>query len=232
MKKHFFKRDLLRVVDPFFKKEEGSFYGKQKTISLDSIMIGTVVKENIAWLDVEIIDENNYSKLLGAPFNKNGKPSHSVLQDLNRAKFVVVSVSQTESFERIKEIIKEYSELPSQKRPKAIILEGWDLFENPLEFLLLGAKVVVHGEGEVVICELLSVLQNDENLENVPGISFLKNGEFTKNRPEFLSVSREEFEFLPEPDFALAKFAITKIFPLVKGFLKVKRALRRAWISV
>jgi len=76
---------------------------------------------------------------------------------------------------------------------------------------------VVHGEGEVVISELLRALKEERSLSNIPGISYREKGEFVRNTPENLIFPGEKMDLLPHPNFGLVRYAKIKNYPINFG---------------
>ena len=207
-------KELFRIIDPLFGPNNIYKMPAKKTVSLGPVMIGTVANKNLPWLEVEIINENNCRKNLGAPLDKDGVLSHFDLQSSRRADYIGISASMTNAVPRAKKIIETYRNLPQNLRPKAIIVGGWHAGDSPEEFLEVGADVVLHGEGERSIAELLKALSTKESLENFPGISFIDHGVTKRNAPDFVFLTEEELENLPCPDFGLVRFAKIELFPL------------------
>ncbi len=206
--------ELFRIIDPLFGKNNIYKMQAKRTVSLGPVMVGTVVNKNLPNLEVEIINENNYRKNRGAIFNKEGIPSHLDLQREKKAEFIGISASMTNAVPRAKEIIQEYCSMPDKLRPRAIIVGGWHAGDSPEEFLSVKADIVVHGEGEFVISDIIRKYYCQEPLSDVSGISYLKNGQMVRNGSDFISLSEEDLETLPCPDFGLVRFSKIKLYPI------------------
>ncbi len=207
-------KELFRIIDPLF--GENNIYKMQarRTVSLGPVMVGTVANKNLPWIEVEIINENNCRKKLGAPLNQDGILSHFDLQRDRKAEYIGISASMTNAVPRALKIIKDYKHLPENLQPKAIIVGGWHAGDSPMEFLRAGANVVVRGEAEKLISPLLNTLKRNLSLKNLPGISYLHRKEQKDNLPGFISLTEEDLENLPCPDFGLVCFAKIKLFPM------------------
>ena len=214
MEESFSKRGLFRIVDPLFGKNNIYKMQAKTTVSLGPVMIGTAANKNLPWLQVEIINENNYRKKMGALFDEEGLPSHFALQMERKADFIGISASMTNAVPRAKNIIRDYKLMPEELRPKAIIVGGWHAGDSAAEFLSEGCDVVVHGEGERIIKEIIEKCDRGESMAEISGISYLKDGQIHRNGPEFLALSEEELEALPCPDFSLARFSKIKLHPM------------------
>ena len=83
--------------------------------------------------------------------------------------------------------------------------------ENIDEALAAGVSVVVRGEGEHAIVELLPRLAGGEGLSDVPGMSYLDGGQVvhTADRPPIM-----DFDVLPIPDFSVLHYAKMGIYPI------------------
>ena len=51
---------LFRVIDPAYARENIYRHSAKKTVSLGPVMIATVAHNALAWLNAEVISENNY----------------------------------------------------------------------------------------------------------------------------------------------------------------------------
>lgn len=207
------KRILLRIVDPVFGPNNVYRSQAKKIFPLGPVMVGTVAARKIPWLDVEIIGENNYR----GPLTEEGLPDHWILQEERKADLIGISASITNAVPRALEVIRDYLAMFDDLKPQAVIVGGWHAGVSPREFLAAGAAVVVHGEGEIVIASLILALRERVPLGNIPGISFWKDGNIQRNPPDFLTLTEEELNDLPHPDFGLVRYAKIKIYPVSYG---------------
>ncbi len=111
-------------------------------------------------------------------------------------------------------LIRFYRSLPENLRPKAILVGGWHAMDNPQEMLEAGADVVVHGEAEVIIKDLLTALRDGKSLDGIPGISYWSDNQIKRNGPVEIFVPQKMMDELPDPDFGLVRYSKIKIFPL------------------
>ena len=56
--------------------------------------------------------------------------------------------------------------------------------------------IIVRGEGEQTIIDLLSALENKEPLDNIPGISYRKYGEVVSNPTRYKNINLDSLPFL------------------------------------
>ena len=193
---------LVRFVIPVF--PEVNIFSRQAkiTTALGPVLVATVANKLWGWR-VEVIDENNYR----GPRNSQGLPDHLVLQKENPAAIVGFYCGLTSTMERVWEVADFY-----HQEKVITIASGWHAYYCPEETLNHNIDVVVQGDGEPVIQQILNVLQKGKSLEDIPGISFLKEGQVKSNLPGMLEVS--DLNDLPYPDFGLLRYAKMEIYPI------------------
>ena len=198
---------LVRFIIPAFPEVNIFTRQAKKTTALGLVMVATVANKLWGWR-VEVIDENNYK----GPRDKRGLPDHLTLQRENPATVIGFYCGLTSTIERVWELAKFY-----HQEKVATIAGGWHAHYCPEETLKNNIDVVVHGDGETEIQQILNVLRKGESLDTIPGISFLKNGQIKTNSPEMLETP--DLNDLPYPDFGLLKYAKMKIYPIgrIKG---------------
>lgn len=199
------KRYKLRVVIPASSSLTIYSRSLKKMTALGPVCVATVVNKMEKW-DVEIIDENNYSKY--GPRDKFGLPDHKQLQALRPADVIGFYGGLTSTIPRLYEIARFYN-----KYCKVTTIAGGQHFteDTMVEALSSGIDYIVIGEGEETIKELLSVMENKQSIDNVRGISYLKNKEvaYTSSREPIT-----DFDLLPLPDFSLVRYARIKVYPV------------------
>ena len=166
--------------------------------------MATAVHEMEGW-DVEVIDENNYQR--SAPRNEFGLPDHETLQKLRPADVVGFYGGLTSTILRVYELARFYRErgVPT--------LAGGQHFieENIAEALHNGIDVVVMGEAEETIKELLYAFEGRLPREDIKGIAYLNNDQVIQTQERELLT---DFDHLPLPDFSLVRYAKIRIFPV------------------
>jgi len=193
---------LIRFIIPAF-PEVNIFTRQAKiTTALGPIMVATTANKLWGWR-AEVIDENNYR----GPRNRQGLVDHLILQKENPAQVVGFYCGLTSTMERVWELAKFY-----HQEKVATIAGGWHAHYCPEETLKNNIDVVVHGDGEIIIQQILEALQEKSPLVNIPGISCMENGQIKTNSPEMLEAS--DLNDLPYPDFGLLKYAKMKIYPI------------------
>lgn len=95
------------------------------------------------------------------------------------------------------EVIRQLEFLKSHLSNTTFVAGGPDITYNQQEYLNAGFDVLVIGEGEQTMLELVNALEQNENLEHIPGISFLREGNLQKNEAR---VKIKEMPSLPFPD--------------------------------
>jgi len=94
----------------------------------------------------------------------------------------------------------------------ATIAGGWHAHYLPEETLNHHIDVVVHGEAEIVIKQILVSISENRPFDHIPGISYRKDNEIKRNLPNRLETL--DLDDLPYPDFGLVKYAKIKIYPI------------------
>ena len=194
---------LFRIVIPAYPGVNIFTRRAKKTTALGPILVATVANKLEGW-QVEVIDENNYRR---GPRDSQGLPDHAVLQKENPADVVGVYCGLTCTMERVWRVVEFY-----HQQDVKIIAGAWHAHYCPEEALNHDIDVVVHGDAELVIRQILSALGEGGSLENISGISFLKNGQIKTNLPDMLE--NPDLNDLPFPDFGLLRYAKIKIYPI------------------
>ena len=142
------KRRRLRMVIPAY--PAFNIYSRiaRVTTALGPVSVATAVHEMEGW-DVEVIDENNYRR--SAPRNGLGLPDHKALQESRPADVVGFYGGLTSTIPRLYELARLYREWGVRTIAGGQHFTG----ENIPEALANGIDVVVTGEGEEAIKELL-----------------------------------------------------------------------------
>ncbi|MFA4871999.1 MAG: radical SAM protein [Patescibacteria group bacterium] len=194
------KRHLFRLIVPAL--SNFSIYSDiaRYTTALGPICVATAANKLKDW-DVEVIDENNCRGKF-CPKDRFGLPDHPRLQAERPADAVGFYGSLSSTVPRIFELAEFYKGLGVRT------IAGGKHVENlPEESLANGIDVVVLGEGEETIKELLLNVP----LENIKGIAFRRNGQMIKTEPRPLIT---DFENQPIPDFNLIRYARISIYPV------------------
>jgi len=96
------------------------------------------------------------------------------------------------------------------------IAGSWHALDSPEETLQHNIDVVVYRDAERVIQQILSNLEKEKFLENIPEIYFLKNGQLKTNASEIVQVLGLDpnLNRLPFSDFGLLRYAKIKLYPI------------------
>jgi radical SAM superfamily enzyme YgiQ (UPF0313 family) len=171
--------------------------------ALGPVCVATAVNDVQGW-DAEVIDENNYRR---GPKDAAGKPDHRALQRTRPADVVGLYGGLTSTIPRLFEIARLYKALGTR------IIAGGQHFvgDNIEQALRNGVDVVVIGEGEKTIAELLACFDKGGDLADVRGIAFLADGKLVIT-PERQPLTA--FDELPIPDFSVLRYARVKYYPV------------------
>jgi radical SAM superfamily enzyme YgiQ (UPF0313 family) len=196
-------RRLFRMVIPKYPAFNIYSHIARKTTALGPICVATAVSKLPGW-DVEVIDENNYR--FPGPTDAAGAPDHAALQALRPADAAGFYGGLSCTTPRLDEVADFY------RRAGAFTVGGGHhLSAEPEASLRAGLDVIVQGEGEHTIAELLSARDAGRPLESVAGLSLLRDGQMV-NTPERAPI--EYFEDLPLPDFGLLRYAKVLVHPI------------------
>lgn len=199
---HSRKRRRFRVVIPAY--PAFNIYSRiaRGMTALGPVSVATAVHKMEGW-DVEVIDENNYRR--SGPRDASGLPDHALLQELRPADVVGFYGGLTSTIPRVYRLARFY-----QERGIPTIAGGQHFIEeNIAEALHSGVDVVVIGEGEETIKELLLAEQSGRSKREIAGIAYLENAEVVLT-PEREPIA--DFDRLPLPDYSLVRYAKMRIF--------------------
>ena len=174
------------------------------TTALGAVCVASAANKMEKW-DVEVIDENNLGKY--GPRSDTSGADHEFLQRQRTADVVGLYGGLTSTIPRLYEIADFY------KQQGIITIAGGQHFvqETIPEALSAGIDYIVLGEGEETIKELLKGIEGNQDISEIKGIAYLKNGKpvFTAKREQLM-----DFDKLPLPDFSLVRYARIKTYPV------------------
>jgi len=198
------KRRRLRIIIPAYPAFNIYSRVAKVTTALGPVSVATTVHEVEGW-DVEVVDENNYRR--SAPIDESGMPDHEVLQKLRPADVVGFYGGLTSTIPRLYELARFYKEWG------IMTIAGGQHFveENIAEALHNGVDVVVMGEGEETIKELLLAFAGKLPKSEIAGIAYLEEGQLIETQER---EPLRDFDKLPIPDFSLVRYAKIKIYPV------------------
>ncbi|MFA6274339.1 MAG: radical SAM protein [Candidatus Paceibacterota bacterium] len=196
---------LIRFIIPMY--PELNIYSGTMITSLGPISVATSA-DKIMGLRVEVIDENIYT----GPLDQDGFPDHAKLQEESPASFIGIYCGLSSTMDRVyKKIIPLYHE-----KGVVTIAGGRHTHYMAEEALDNNFDIVVHGNGEHAIYEILTTLIQGGSLNNIPGISFREEEKTINNPPSTLVI--QNLDDLPYPNFGLLKYAKKlEVYPLGIG---------------
>lgn len=194
---------IIGVIPQYPKHSQNNIYAKIKMPPVGILSVLSQINHHSYCREIYAIDENNY----GGPLNNMGLPDHSFLQDRQPAQLALFYGGMSNSIPRMVSVARQYKGFGA-----VTIAGGSHVDALPQEALSSGIDIVVHGEGEETITELLTVLViengsvavNRSKLSNIAGISFLdENGDhvFTGRRQPINDLNE-----LADTDLTLVKF--------------------------
>ena len=173
--------------------------------ALGPVCIATAANEVPGW-DAEVIDENNCRRG-SPPRDADGLPDHPALHELRPADMVGLYGGLSSTVPRLYDVARAYKAMGV-----STVAGGQHFVDETIEDALRsGIDVVVLGEGEATMPELLAWKDGRMNLAEVRGIVYLKDGAVvhTPAREPIL-----DFDALPLPDYSLVRHARISIYPV------------------
>ena len=179
----------ILLINPDFKYKGGDLF------PLGLGYIARIVKEK--GHDISVLDFNAC------------EISDSQLSDflLSKKPDLVFITSTTPSFEdaaRKMKIVKTFSDAK-------IIFGGTHATFKPEDCLEQGANIIIRGEGELTIAEVLDCLENEKTINDIDGISFFDNCKVIHNRERDLIENLDTIKFPLRTIFPLEKYKIMSI---------------------
>jgi len=200
------RRYLFRMIIPQLSYNIFSRVVK-KTIALGPVVVATAASKLFDW-DVEIIHEDGSRKLIKR--DKNRSIDHNLLQKERPADVVGFYCAISSTMPRVWKLAEFY-----KSQGILTIAGGLHSHYEPLESLQNFIDIVVHGDGEKTIRQILVNFQKEKPFLKIPGISFLKNGKLITNPQETSPRGHDLFlECLPYPDPGLIRDCKIKEYPI------------------
>lgn len=213
---------LFRMIIPAFPRINIFSKAASTITALGPVLVATSASKMWGWR-VEIIDENNYR----GPRDKRGLPDHEILQKENPADLVGFYTGLSSTIERVWELAEFY-----KKENAKTVAGAWHSHFMPEETLRHNIDLVIHGDAELAIQQVLTNIRNNIDLwEGTFGVSFLKNNEvvhISLSGIEGVNISDEDkmldelmnsvsdLGSMPFPDFGLLRFAKMKVYPVAR----------------
>ena len=169
---------LVRFIAPSYPDVNIFTRAASRVAPLGLVSVATAASK--LWgFRVEIIDENNYH----GPRDERGLPDHDRLQKNNPASVIGMYCGLSSTMDRAYELSEFY-----RKKKTFNIAGGWHAHYCSEEVLEKGFDVVVHGDGDIAIREILTAWKNSQQLFTVPGVSFWFFGNIVNNPPSMLEL--------------------------------------------
>lgn len=193
---------IIGIIPQYPKHSQHNIYAKIKMPPVGILSVISQINHRSDFKEVYAIDENNYN----GPQDYTGLPDHTFLQARQPAQLALFYGGMSNSIPRLFTVASQY------KGFGAITIAGGSHVDAlPREALHSGIDIVVHGEGEETIKELLAVLVvsgnaalNRPGLAKVRGISFLD-----ETGAHVFTGAREpiaDLDALEDTDLTLVKF--------------------------
>lgn len=206
---------IIGIIPQYPTHSRFNIYAKIKMPPVGIISILSQICQDRRFKEVYAIDENNY----GGPREFTGMVDHDFLQAREPVKIAMFYGGMSNSIPRLFSLAQKY------KRFGAITIAGGSHVDAlPKEALKSGVDIVVHGEGEETVKEILKIIIKEgavvldrSGLCSIKGISFLnEKGEyvFTGKRDSPLNL-----DALLDVNLTLIKFLERKwtLIPINRG---------------
>jgi radical SAM superfamily enzyme YgiQ (UPF0313 family) len=191
------KRTIIGIIPQYPSHTQQNIYAKVRMPPIGIVSVLSQVRHRPD-CRAYAIDENNYS----GPVDSEGVPDHAFLQKRDPAQFALFYGGMSNSIQRMFSLAGLYKGFGA-----TTIAGGSHVDALPEEALRSGIDIVVHGEGEQTIAELLDILPSGgldtSRLKSVRGISFLDRGRhvFTGKREPI-----HDLDSIQDTDLTLIKF--------------------------
>jgi radical SAM superfamily enzyme YgiQ (UPF0313 family) len=193
---------IIGIIPQYPKHSQNNIYAKVKMPPVGILSVMSQINHHPCCKEVYAIDENNYS----GPQDNQGLPDHSFLQVRQPAQLALFYGGMSNSIPRMFTVAMQY------KGFGAITIAGGSHVDAlPQEALSSGIDIVVHGEGEETITELLAVLAgNDDGALGLSGLAAISGISFLDEHGDYVFTGRrqpiENLNELADTDLTLIKF--------------------------
>ncbi len=193
------KITVIGIIPQYPKHSQNNIYSGVRMPPVGIISVLSQVS-HLPGINAYSVDENNYA----GPRDYTGMPDHRFLQENEPARLALFYGGMTNSVPRMFALAQQYRGFGA-----VTIAGGSHVDALPSEALSSGIDVVVHGEGEKTIRELIRAFGADaadfrKSIRDIRGISYLdEKGElvFTGKRKPI-----SDLQELRDPDLTLIKY--------------------------
>lgn len=159
---HVAAETILAIIPRYSATAQRNVFGRVRMPPVGPIQVISQIAHDPRYAPYAI-DENNYA----GPRDRDAMPDHAFLQQRNPAAAALFYGSMTNSIPRVYALAHQY-----RSWGVATIAGGSHVDALPEEALASGIDVVVHGEGDQTIRELLPRVLDGAPLDDVRGISY------------------------------------------------------------
>ncbi|HOW57231.1 MAG TPA: radical SAM protein [Smithellaceae bacterium] len=196
------KLTIIGIIPQYPQHSQNNIYAKIKMPPVGILSVMSQINHHPQCREVYAIDENNYN----GPLDYLGLPDHSFLQARQPAQLALFYGGMSNSIPRLFTVARQY-----QGFGAITIAGGSHVDALPQEALQSGIDIVVHGEGEETILELLDVLVKDNSvILNRAGLARIKGISFLDETGGYVTTGKREpicnLNALVETDLTLVKF--------------------------
>ncbi|MEN6432979.1 MAG: radical SAM protein [Smithella sp.] len=193
---------IIGIIPRYPKHSQNNIYAKIKMPPVGILSVMSQIHHDPHCKEIYAIDENNYS----GPQDDLGLPDHSFLQARQPAQLALFYGGMSNSIPRMFSVARQYKDFGA-----ITIAGGSHVDALPQEALSSGIDIVVHGEGEETILELLAVLvSNGDVTLNLPGLVAVSGISFLDENGDYVFTGRrqpiENLNELADTDLTLVKY--------------------------
>ncbi|OGC13168.1 B12-binding domain-containing radical SAM protein [candidate division WOR-1 bacterium RIFOXYC2_FULL_37_10] len=139
-------------------------------------------------------------------------PEAHLFDLLNKERFDVIGVSVIGGYYQYRKLLKISEAVNKSTQRPFYIIGGHGPAPEPEYFLKkTKADVVVIGEGEITILELLEAIQNRKDLSSINGIAYIKDDKCLKTPPRELIQNIDEIPFPAWDLFPIDHYALLRM---------------------
>lgn len=141
-------------------------------------------------------------------------PETHLTELLNKEHFDIIGVSVIGGYYQYRKLLKLSDAINSSRNRPYYILGGHGPAPEPEYFMTkTKADVIVIGEGEITILEIINAFNKKENLSSVKGIAYNQNGQCIINERRELIENIDEIDFPAYELFPMEHYTLLRPFP-------------------
>lgn len=164
------------------------------------------ISPEIKFVDLSAMNPEN--KIMYGTINYGGKiiNKYRIGANFDDVKSIVNDtdiISITANFTMVAGIVKDFIEWVKEKNPVAtVIIGGTDATQRPDYYLRCGSDYIVHGEGELILNNLIEAILKQKDVAEISGISFIRGNKKITNKRTAIDTPSLELTAFPALDLS------------------------------